>query len=68
VEDYTLACGTGAVAAALVHSVESKKEHIEVKMPGGRIEVDFPANDNHPRMTGEAVVIADLVFNPEVLK
>jgi diaminopimelate epimerase len=56
------------VAAALAHSVESKKEHIEVQMPGGRIDVDFPANDSHPRMTGSAVVIADLVLNTEVLK
>lgn len=68
VEDYTLACGTGAVAAALVHSKESKKEHIEVKMPGGTLDVDFPSTDPHPRMTGEAIAIADLIFNTEVLK
>jgi diaminopimelate epimerase len=68
VEDYTLACGTGAVAAAKAHAYESKKEHIEVKMPGGKLEVDFPSADPHPRMTGEAIVIADLFFNTEVLK
>jgi hypothetical protein len=37
-------------------------------MPGGRIDVDFPADDVHPRMTGEAIVIADFIFNSEVLK
>lgn len=68
VENYTLACGTGAVAAAFVHSQESNKEHIEVKMPGGLLEVDFPFSDPHPRMTGEAVAIADLIYNIEVLK
>lgn len=68
VEDYTLACGTGAVAAALAHSKETNLEHIEVKMPGGLLEVDFPSGDSHPRMTGEAVVIADLIFNTEVFK
>lgn len=67
VEDYTLACGTGAVAAALVHSQESSLEHIEVKMPGGLIEVDCPSSDPHPRMTGTAVTIAELIFNIEVL-
>ncbi|MBO9668573.1 MAG: diaminopimelate epimerase, partial [Bdellovibrio sp.] len=33
VEDYTLACGTGAVAAALANSLETKKKEIEVQMP-----------------------------------
>ncbi|KYG66753.1 diaminopimelate epimerase [Bdellovibrio bacteriovorus] len=68
VEDYTLACGTGAVAAAMAHAKESNKEHIEVKMPGGLLEVDFPSADPHPRMTGEAVAIADLIFNTEVFR
>lgn len=68
VEDYTLACGTGAVAAAFVHAQESNKVHVEVKMPGGALEVDFPKEDPHPRMTGAAIIIADLVYNSEVLK
>lgn len=67
VEDYTLACGTGAVAAAKAHASESRLEHIQVKMPGGLLEVDFFNNDPHPRMTGEAVVIADFDYDIEVL-
>ena len=41
VEDFTEACGTGAVAAAYCHSKDSKKTYIEANMPGGRVFVDF---------------------------
>lgn len=68
VEDYTLACGTGAVAAAKAHATSAHLNHVQVQMPGGLLEVDFPVGDPHPRMTGEAVVIADFVYNIEVLK
>ena len=43
VEDWTKACGTGAIAAALVfshkHPLLNKKDLISVKMPGGVLEV-----------------------------
>ena len=41
VEDFTQACGTGAVAAAFCHQQEVDKDQIEVNMPGGRVFVDF---------------------------
>ncbi len=41
VEDFTQACGTGAVAAAYCFSQEVNKHIIEVNMPGGRVFVDF---------------------------
>ncbi len=41
VEDFTQACGTGAVAAAYCHHLNSSESLIEVNMPGGRVFVDF---------------------------
>lgn len=68
VEDYTLACGTGAVAAALVHSATSGKMNVEVQMPGGILQVLFLEDDPHPLMTGEAVFIGEFKYNLEVIK
>lgn len=67
VEDYTLACGTGAVAAALVHSKESKDSIVEVQMPGGLMQVTFISGDTHPLMEGDAVFIGDFKYNLEVV-
>ncbi len=39
VEDFTLACGTGAVAVGMVFDDVYKKNPIDVQMPGGKIEV-----------------------------
>lgn len=68
VEDYTLACGTGAVAAALAAHIENKLATIEVKMPGGAIEVSFVEGDARPIMVGEAHYIGEFKMNAEVLK
>lgn len=41
VEAFTLACGTGAVAAAaIMHSLKNIKE-VDIKMPGGPLQVRF---------------------------
>ncbi|HWU44693.1 MAG TPA: diaminopimelate epimerase [Bdellovibrio sp.] len=68
VEDYTLACGTGAVAAAVVHSSQSGLKNIEVQMPGGAMTVQFVAEDSHPLMTGEAIFIGDFQYSFEVIR
>ena len=68
VEDFTLACGTGAVAAALVWSTQSGKKDIEVKMPGGAMTVQFLENDPRPLMTGEAVFVGEFQYNLEVVR
>lgn len=43
VEDETLACGTGvtAVALAMHHSGETKSDHINLNVEGGKLEVCF---------------------------
>lgn len=68
VEDYTLACGTGAVAAALAAHLETKMNLIQVTMPGGPLEVTFIPGSNRPLMVGEAHYIGEFQMNTEVLK
>lgn len=68
VEDYTLACGTGAVAAALVYSEKSGVQKVNVQMPGGELLVQFESNSVHPLMTGEAIFIGEFKYNLEVIK
>ncbi len=67
VEDYTLACGTGAVAAALAENAETGKDDIFVRMPGGVLEVSIKKNDDRPTMIGDVVYIGEFRMNPEVL-
>lgn len=50
VEEYTLACGTGAVAAALVAWPNPNKE-IQVSVPGGELFVS-KAKDRKPKLRG----------------
>ncbi|WP_413583066.1 diaminopimelate epimerase [Bdellovibrio sp. HCB288] len=68
VEDYTLACGTGAVAAAFVSSLENSLNEIEVQMPGGVMEVHFFANDAKPLLVGDAVFVGDFQYSSEAVK
>lgn len=56
VEDFTLACGTGAVAAAYHQSLRSMKKLIEVQMPGGKLVVDF--QNAKPKLSGPACKVA----------
>lgn len=68
VEDYTLACGTGAVAAALIYSQERALTKVQVQMPGGMIQVHFASGDPHPLLIGDAVFVGDFKYNFEVVK
>ena len=57
VEDYTLSCGTGVLAAAAVGLLGTGKTRAKVKAPGGELEVRFGEKQG-------AVLVgpADLVF------
>lgn len=68
VEDYTLACGTGAVAAAMVYAKDSHRKQVKVQMPGGLLQVIFLDGDSHPLMIGDAVFIGEFKYNLEVIK
>ena len=67
VEDYTQACGTGAVAAAYVEFKKSKTRSLDVHMPGGILYVQFPEEGEHPLMTGEAVFVMEFQYFYEVI-
>lgn len=67
VEDYTQACGTGAVAAAYVEFMKSKTRSLDVHMPGGILLVQFPEEGIHPLMTGEAVFVMEFQYFYEVV-
>lgn len=58
VEDFTLACGTGAIAAA--HSVLRGRENqrLQVQVPGGCLTVLF--KDGRPRLIGPARIVGQM--------
>lgn len=61
VEDFTLACGTGAVAAAYVHYKENKRGEISVHLPGGDLKIRFLGTS--PLLIGPAIKIADCTLS-----
>ena len=64
VEGWTLACGTGAVAAAesYAHQVGrgEGRQPIDVHVPGGQLTVDL--SGDQPQLIGPAKFIADIEF------
>lgn len=60
VENFTLACGTGAVAAAYARHCKTKENLITVQVPGGDLKVDF--SGEKPILIGPA----EFVFNLEI--
>lgn len=55
VEDFTLACGTGAVAAAFSVIRGEENQEIEVQVPGGRLSVLW--NRGKPTLMGPAKIV-----------
>lgn len=62
VEDFTQACGTGAVAAARVLA-KSKEDQFTIKMPGGDLRVSFDGDINQPLLQGPALFVENVNFN-----
>jgi diaminopimelate epimerase len=58
VEDYTLACGTGAVAAAMFSMEKNKTKSCSVTMPGGDLMIEQDGQQIF--MEGEARRVADI--------
>ena len=56
VEDFTAACGTGAVAAAIYNLTKRGVRQTQVEMPGGTLMMDL-SNLSYPEMTGPAVLL-----------
>jgi diaminopimelate epimerase len=67
VEAVTLACGTGAVAAAFVAALNGMKSPIEVRVPGGVLHVDIDQKAKRACLAGEARFICEGEVKPEAL-
>lgn len=65
VEDFTEACGSGAVAAALYNSEKYKINKVTVEMPGGQVTVDV-SDRQRPIMIGPAHYIKDCTYDIEI--
>lgn len=63
VENYTLACGTGAVAAAIFIMEKNSTSECRVQMPGGNL--DITSVNGKVFMSGEAHKIAEININRE---
>lgn len=63
VEDFTMACGTGAAAVALYNLVQNKIDQTSIEMPGGTIKMDL-SDEKHPQMSGGAELLGE--FNYEI--
>ncbi len=68
VEGVTLACGTGAVAAAAQAVVMGEASPIEVMMPGGLLCVTFGDNFSWAKLKGPAEYVCSGELHPEILK
>lgn len=58
VEDFTLACGTGVLAAGLDYCQNHHLKRCRVSVPGGELSVQF--DSDRPRLSGPAVMVARL--------
>ena len=66
VEDFTLACGTGAVAAASFVMARSSTMECLIQMPGGNLEISL--KEGKFFMQGEAYKIAEINVPAEALE
>lgn len=62
VEDFTAACGTGAVAAAAALFLKHGGHKFEVKMPGGTLEVLNVQDGSRPTLAGPAQWDYDIIL------
>lgn len=62
VEDFTEACGTGAMAAAFYNLEKNLQKITRVQMPGGDLIMDL-TNLNSPIMTGRAHLIGEFSYD-----
>ena len=61
----TLACGSGACAAAVAAVRRGLSERkILIHLPGGDLEIEWRETDNHVMMTGAVELEAERVFDP----
>lgn len=66
VEDFTLACGTGAIAAAAFLKKKSPGPVQQIEMPGGALTVEW-LSEMRPRLIGPARIDGELVLERNFL-
>jgi diaminopimelate epimerase len=63
VEDFTQACGTGAIAAAFACKLKNpQKRKIKIQMPGGNLAVHFTGKGDIPVLKGPARIVKSLNY------
>lgn len=62
VEDFTLSCGTGAVAAAHTLLRGQENQHVQVRVPGGALTVVW--RKGRPHLKGPAKIVAEMHLCP----
>ncbi len=65
VEDFTAACGTGAMAAAAFNLMKRGSAETQVEMPGGTLMMNL-SDLNHPVMIGPAKLIGKYEYEESV--
>ena len=74
VEDFTLSCGTGVIAAAAVGLLISKSSagpsvlSADVKAPGGQLKVVFDSDFEGVTLTGAAEKVFETSLDPSILR
>ena len=64
----TMACGTGACACAVAAIATGRcQRRVDVKLPGGLLNIFWDPQDNHVYMTGPAVTVFDGIYTPRFL-
>ncbi len=59
----TMACGTGACAAAAAMMAAGRMDRVaRVRLPGGELEIEWSLSDGHMYMTGPTVTVYDGQF------
>ncbi|MCB0406549.1 MAG: diaminopimelate epimerase [Bdellovibrionales bacterium] len=65
VEDFTLACGTGVLAAGFIYCQKNNSSHCKITVPGGTLQVDF--TEKSPKLIGPAEFIGQVQFNKKLI-